>query len=75
MANQLSGQPGPSPRCHTKHQRYRQFARVRSGADQFSAFLAANATKLSILSSAVFADLRKNTADRITKASSTGQLS
>lgn len=75
MANQLSGQTGPSPRCYTKHQRHRQFARVRGGADQFSAFLVAQAARLSTTSSAIFTDLVKNTAARIKAASTTGSLS
>jgi hypothetical protein len=75
MANQLSGQTGSSPRTYTKHQRHRQFARVKAGADQFSAFLAAQATRLSTTTSAIFTFLKKNTADRIRKAANTGQLS
>jgi hypothetical protein len=75
MANQLSGQTGPSPRAYSRHQRTRKFARVKSGADQFSAFLAAQATRLSSTSAAVFAKLPKNTAARIKLAGSLGSLS
>lgn len=74
MANQLSAQTGPSPRCYSRHQRKRQFARVKSGADQFSAFLSAQATRLSSTSAAVFAKLPKNTAARIKLAGSLGSL-
>ena len=75
MSNQLSGQTGPSPRCHRKHDRYATFARVKAGQDQFSAFLAAQATRLSTTSSAIFTFLKKNTADRIKAAANTGSLS
>lgn len=74
MANQL-GSPLVSPRCYAKHQRYRPFARVRQGANQFSAFLNAQATRLSTTSAAIFADLRKNTAQRVRTAANTGSLS
>lgn len=74
MANQLSAQTGPSPRCYSRHQRRRPFVRVRSGANQFSAFLAAQATRLSSTSAAVFAKLPKNTAARIRAAGSLGSL-
>lgn len=74
MANQLSGQTGPSPRCYSRHQRTRKFARVRLGADQFSAFLAKQATRLSSTSAVIFAKLPKNTANRVTRAGSLGSL-
>jgi hypothetical protein len=75
MANQLSGQTGPSPRDYSKHQRYRRFSRVGIGADQFSAFLAAEATRLTLTSAQVFVKLVKNTADRIRQVTSSSDLS
>jgi hypothetical protein len=75
MANQLSGQTGASQRCYRKHERHATFARVKIGENQFSAFLAAQATRLTSSSTAIFTFLKKNTADRIRKATSTGQLS
>lgn len=75
MANQLSGQTGPSPRAYSSHQRHRKFARVKNGANQFSAFLAAQATRLSSTSTLVFGKLVKNSAARIKAASTFGSLS
>lgn len=82
MPNQLSGQSGPSPRCHSKHQRHAKFARetkenfTRPNApDQFSTFLTTQATRLSTTTIAIFNFLKKNTADRIRNAANTGQLS
>jgi hypothetical protein len=74
MANQL-GSENVAPRSYSKHQRYRKFARVGIGADQFSAFLAAEATRLTLTSAQVFAKLVKNTADRIRQVTSSGSLS
>jgi hypothetical protein len=68
MANQLSGQSGPSPRCYSQHQRHRRFARVGNGANQFSAYLAAQATRLTSTSSAVFGKLSKYKAKTVTAA-------
>ena len=81
MANQLSGQPGPSPICHRKHERHAAFGRLRVatasriGQDHFVAFLNAQATRLSTTATAIFTFLKKNTADRIRNATNTGQLS
>jgi hypothetical protein len=74
MANQLSGQTGPSPRCYSQHQRHRKFARVGSGADQFSAFLAAQATRLSSTSTLIFGKLTTNTAARVSVQDTFGHL-
>lgn len=74
MANQLSGQTGPSPRCYRKHQRHATFARVKSGQDQFSTFLAAQGARLTQTSAAIFGKLPKNSAARIAKASTFGSL-
>jgi hypothetical protein len=67
MANQLSGQTGPSPRCHRNHERHDHFARVRH-SPQFKAFLAAQATRLSSTSAVVFARVEKYGADRVRTA-------
>ncbi len=78
MANQLSGQPGPSPRSYLRHLRYGTFARVRyrlAKRDQFSAFLLAQAARLSTTATVIFSDLKKNTAGRIKAAANTGSLS
>lgn len=68
MSNQLSGQSGPSPKCYTKHQRHRRFARIGIGANQFSAYLAAQATRLTSTSSVVFGKLNKYKAVTVTAA-------
>ena len=70
-----SGQTGPTPRSYSRHQQYRHFARVKAGAAQFSAYLAAQATRLSIsTSAAVFADLNKNSAQRIAALANKNQI-
>jgi hypothetical protein len=74
MANQLSGQTGASPREYNSHQRYAKFARVRY-ANQSVAFLAAQATRLTLTSAQVFAKLTKNTAAQIVAAATSGSLS
>lgn len=74
MANQLGGET-VAPRSYSRHQRHRQFARIRGGADQFSTFLTTQATRLSTTTSAIFVFLKKNTAQRIKNAANTGQLS
>lgn len=74
MANQLSGQTGPSPRSYSRHQRKRKLARVKSGADQFSAFLSAQATRLSSTTTIIFGKLVKYTAAKIKSAANIGQL-
>lgn len=63
-----------SPRAYSQHQRYRKFSRIKQGARQFSAFLAAEGTKLTQTSAQVFAKLTKNTAQRIKNAATTGDL-
>jgi hypothetical protein len=67
MANQLSGQTGPSPQCHRNHERHDHFARVRH-SQQFEAFLAAQATRLSSTSDVIFAKVEKYGADRVKAA-------
>lgn len=67
MANQLSGQTGPSPRCHKNHERHDRFARVRHSQQEI-AFLAAQATRLSSTSAVIFAKVVKYGADRVKAA-------
>lgn len=74
MANQLSGETGATPNTYTKHQRHRKFARIGSGADQFSAFLTATATRLSSTSAVVFAKLTKYGAAAVKAATNISQL-
>lgn len=73
MANQLSGQTGPSPRCHRNHERHDKFARERH-SKQFLAFLAAQATRLSSTSAVVFAKVEKYGADRVKAAANLAAL-
>ncbi len=68
------GSTTTSPRAYDRHQRHRKFARVLGGANQFSAFLAAQATRLSSTSAVIFAKLTKYTADRIRQATSLSQI-
>lgn len=63
-----------APRTYSRHQRYRKLANIRLGARQFSAFLSAQATRLSISTATVFTDLQKNSAARISNAATTGDL-
>lgn len=63
-----------SPRTYSRHQRHRLYARVRLGADQFSAFLAAQATRLSSDQPTIFGKLLKYTADRIRQATNLSQI-
>ena len=74
MANQL-GSLNVAPRSYRRHVRHDKFARIKSGADQFSTFLAAQATRLTSTSSAIFTYLKKNTADRIKASADTASLS
>lgn len=74
MANQL-GSEVVAPRSYSRHQRHRQFNRIKIGANQFSAFLTVQAARLSTTTSAIFVFLKKNTAQRIKNAANTGQLS
>jgi hypothetical protein len=72
-----SGQGGSSPRCYSKHQRHRLFARVRTGADQLSAFLAATAARLgggAVTTAVVFAKVAKYGAARVKAATNISQL-
>lgn len=103
MTNILSGQGGSSPRCYSKHQRYRgkgvsnmlagnntgqtitngtintatakvdagTFSIYLSKADQFAAFLQAQATRLSTSTAVIFAKLQKYTAAKISSPSTT----
>lgn len=73
MANQL-GSTSVAPRAYSRHQRHRRFARLKIGADQFSAFLAAQATRLSSTSAVIFTKLQKYTADKIKSATNISQL-
>lgn len=63
-----SGQTGATPRTYARHQRYRKFARVLAGANQFSALLAAQATRLSSTSAVVFAKITKYGTDKVKAA-------
>lgn len=74
MANQL-GSTTVAPRSYRRHLRHDRFARIKNGENQFSAFLAAQALRLTSTSSAIFTFLKKNTAARIKGAGSTGVLS
>lgn len=73
MANQLGGFT-VSPRAYSRHQRHRKFARVLTGANQFSAFLAAQATRLSSSSTVLFGKLGKYSAAKIASATNVSQL-
>jgi hypothetical protein len=70
----LLGGSTVSARSNSSHQRHRKFARVRKGADQFSAFLSQQATRLSLTTTQVFNDLKKNTARAIRNVANSGQL-
>lgn len=63
-----------APRSYRRHQRHSAFARVKTGADQFSAFLATQATRLSSTSATIMGKLNKYTADRIRQAASLSQI-
>jgi hypothetical protein len=73
MANQLSGQTGASPQCHRNHERHDHFARVKH-SQQFLAYLAAQATRLSTTSAIVFAKVEKYGANRVTHAANLAAL-
>lgn len=77
MANQL-GSTTTAPRCYSRHQRHRKFARVRIlptiHADQFEQFLTVQATRLASTTALIFAKLTKNTAARVVAASTFGSL-
>lgn len=74
-----SGQTGSSPRAYSRHQRHRKLSSLRTvptiHSDQFSAFLAAQATRLASTSTLIFGKLVKNTAARIKAATTFGSLS
>lgn len=69
MANQLSGQTGPSPREYSAHRRHSHFAERRHD-DQAAAFLAQQATRLGggATSAIVFAKIAKYGAARVKAA-------
>jgi hypothetical protein len=73
MANQL-GSLTVAPRAYSRYQEHRKFARIRIGANQFSAFLSQQATRLSSTPALIFAKLAKNSADRIRKAATFASL-
>lgn len=70
----LYGSETVAPRAYSRHQRYRKLARIRSGADQFSAFLAAQATRLSSTTTTIFGKLQTYTADKIRSATNISQI-
>lgn len=73
MANQLSGQTGPSPREYDKHQRHAPFGRERH-SQQALAFLTAQAARLSSTPAVIYAKLTKYGADRVKAATNISQL-
>lgn len=73
MANQL-GSLTVAPRAYSRYQEHRKFARVKGGADQFSAFLSQQATRLGSTPALIFAKLTKNTAARIKAAATFASL-
>ena len=73
MANQLSGQPGPSPREYDKHRRYDKDNRVRH-SPQAKAFLTAQATRLSSNITVIEDKLDKYGAGRVKAATNISQL-
>lgn len=74
MSNQLNGF-SVAPRAYDRHQRHRKFATLaRKGANQFNAFLAAQATRLSSTSSVIFTKLQKYSAAKIKSATNVSQL-
>jgi hypothetical protein len=73
MANQLSGQTGPSPREYANHMRRAPYARLRHSQQQL-AFLAAQATRLSSTSAIIFTKLETYGAARVKAATNLSQL-
>ena len=73
MANQLSGQTGPSPREYDKHRRHDIDGRRRY-SHQLTAFLAAQATRLSSTAAVIEDKLDKYGADRVKAATNLSQL-
>lgn len=69
-----SGQPGATPREYNSHERHSSLTRRRHD-DQEAAFLAAQATRLSTTSAAIFAGVKKHGAAFVKAATSSGQLS
>ena len=74
MSNQLSGQPGASPRFYGRRVRHGNSARYPRYALQFKAWLAARATALSSTSATIFAKLKKYKAVTIQAATNISQL-
>jgi hypothetical protein len=72
MANQL-GSLTVTPRSYVQHLRHGAKARVRH-AHQFTAFLAAQATRLSSTAATVFAKLKKYPAQEVKAAASLSDL-
>lgn len=73
MANQLSGQTGPTPRTYRAHDRHGRYARIRN-ADQLPAFLTRVATKLTSTASVIYAKLQKYGAARVNAAANLSDL-
>jgi hypothetical protein len=73
MANQLSGQTGNSPREYDKHRRHDIDGRRRH-SPQLTAFLAAQATRLSSTAAVIEDKLDKYGADRVKAATNLSQL-
>jgi len=74
MPAQLNGF-SVAPRSYSRHQRRRKFATLaRAGANQFNAFLSAQATRLSSSASVIFTKLQKYSADKIASATNVSQL-
>ena len=74
MANQLSGQTGPSPKSNRNHSRHSVYARETNHSDQFPAFLARIATKLTSTSAVIFAKVKKYGAAQVNAATNISQL-
>jgi len=68
-----SGQSGPSPREYVRHRRHDKDARRRYD-NQYTAFLAAQATRLSSTAAVIEDKLDKYGADRVKAATSLSQL-
>lgn len=74
MAEQLNGF-SVAPRAYSRHMRHRPFATLaRKGANQFNAFVSAQATRLSSSASVIFGKLRTYSADKIASATNISQL-
>lgn len=78
MANQLSGQTGPSPRTYRAHDRHGRYARIRN-ADQIRAWLALIAVRLLTTANnaneaTIYAKLQKYGYARVNGATNISQL-